>query len=238
LLKYSCENLSVIMLPRIFKYKCSLCSYIGERAIGCVDHIVENHPDWKQELNFSSSGPVAGISQNNLPSTSSIDQDNPLTSTAYTNPDWLKSLKRNFRPEIIDNLASDVREAVAKDMKIDDKKHRRSIRNAIINSVVSYIVNIFGGVSRPKIGQVREIVTEMQFVYPAMFRDEDGGTGYGFGGGKGNDGLANQMLDRIRKVEHETKKPEVGAVIEEAVGRKKGKKPDVYGKNWKIILNN
>lgn len=120
-----------------------------------------------------------------------------MRSSAHTNPQWLKNLKLNFKTDIIDKCAINVQEAVKNNSRISQIRECRDIRNAIINTTVNRIVEIFGGVSRPKIKEVREIVVEMQFVYPAMFR-EDVGSGYGFGGSKGVDGLANQMMDRIR----------------------------------------
>merc|ERR1719318_1339357 len=147
-------------------------------------------------------------------------------STPHTNPDWLRDLRKNFKSEIIDKCAVNVREAVDKNKTIEDLRERRDIRNTIINSVVSHLVKIFGEVSKPRISEVREIVVEMQFTYPAMFK-EDVGTGYGYGGSKGIRGLASHMLDRVRK--------SVDGAIRQRGGlvSKKGntKKKMVYGVN-------
>ena len=151
-----------------------------------VDHILDGHPDWKleiPELNHLVEGAGATTIQ------SVTDDDTP--STAFSNPDWLRNMKKNFRTEIIDKLSNPVCEAVANDVEIDDLKQRRIVRNDIINATVAYIIKIHGGVSRPKIGVMREVVTEMQFVYPAMFKNDDVGVGYGFGGVKGVNGLAH-----------------------------------------------
>ena len=142
-------------------------------------------------------------------------------------------MKSNFKEEIIDQLSNQVREAVANDDEIVDKKQRRVVRNDIINATVAYIIKIHGGVSRPRIGIMREVVTEMQFVYPSMFKN-DVVLGYGFGEVKGVNGLAQQMMDRLRKAESADDARKAVTSVDVQMGepvKKKGKKPNVYGRN-------
>ena len=172
-------------------------------------------------------------SQESFPTEDTLDEDSPGSSkTAHTNPTWLKDLKKNFKKDVIERCSVKVREAVEKDAKIEDMREKRLVRNIIINTTVDRLIEIFGGVSRPRISEMREIVTEMQFAYPAMFRDEGVGTGYGFGGSKGVEGLANQMMDRLRSRDVGAKKPlvQVGVDAEGVEANiKKGKKKIVYG---------
>ena len=172
-------------------------------------------------------------SQESFPTEETPDEHGPGSSkTAHTNPTWLKDLKKNFKRDIIERCSVKVREAVEKDAKIEDLREKRVVRNTIINTTVDRLVEIFGGVSRPRISEMREIVTEMQFAYPAMFREEGVGSGYGFGGSKGVEGLANQMMDRLRSRDVGAKKPlvQVGVDAEGVEANfKKGKKKIVYG---------
>ena len=139
-----------------------------------------------------------------LESPSSVQEENSpesgksVNSSQFINQDWLKTLKKSLKSDILSKCALKVREAVNKNISIEDVRERREIRNTIINTVVELLIGIFGGVSRPSISDVREIVTEMQFMYPAMYKEDGAGSGYGFGGNKGVSGLANQILDRIR----------------------------------------
>lgn len=159
-------------------------------------------------------------------------------STAHCNPSWLKDLKRNMKSELIGRCSLQVQEAVENNTQIENIRERKSVRNDIINTLVSAVVKIFGGVSRPRISEMRELVVEMQFLYPAMFRDDDSGSGYGLGGTKGNDGLAQHMMDRLRKLDRENqtkagggKEPAVVGAEGEAVfaAKRKGKRKLIYG---------
>ena len=174
-----------------------------------------------------------GATANLSLSTLKEDQTMPCSSS-HMNPNWLKDLKHNLKSEIIDKCAEKVRDAVSANALIEDVKERREIRNMIINAVVDRIILVFGGVSRPLIREVRQLVVELQFIYPAMFK-EDSSTGYGFGGRKGGDALAHHLLDRIRAKDGISSK----AVSESVVGAddsalqikpKKGKRKLVYGK--------
>ena len=77
---------------------------------------------------------------------------------------------------------------------------------------------------------MRELVFELAFQYPALFK-EDEGVGYGLGGGKGVSGLANQMLDKFRKRQLASKKKgsEAGEDVVLPAPRTKGKKALIYG---------
>ena len=170
-----------------------------------ANHILGSHPEWKEELSFQIEDLSASKSSSTSNPTESVEfasssSSSPMESTnsPFTNPDWLQKLKKSLKADIIDKCALNVREAIGGNKTIEDIRERRQIRNNIINTVVGQIVVIFGGIARPGIGDVRKIVTELQFIYPAMFKEEGVGSGYGFGGTKGVDGLANQMLDRIR----------------------------------------
>merc|ERR1712129_185093 len=110
---------------------------------------------------------------------------------------WLKHFKKNFRRDIIERSSYDVKEAVKRNSRIENLKEKKCIRNMIINATVNRLNEVHTWSTRPKVSEVREIVAEMQFIYPAMFRD-DNGSGYGLGGTKGVEGLANNMLDRLR----------------------------------------
>ena len=148
------------------------------------------------------------------------------SSSPHTRPDWLKDLKKDFRTVVIEKCSLKAREAVENDVKIEDTKKLKDVRNEIINETVSCLLNIFGDVGRPVVGQVREIVAEMGFHYPAMFKDDDIGYGYGLGGCKGITGLANQMLDRFRNRQSKRKAPNP---VGESEPVKKGKKKIIYG---------
>ena len=52
---------------------------------------------------------------------------------------------------------------------------------AMIHATLDHIGSVFGGVNKPKLGQMREVASKMGQVYPALFQDETCG-GYGLGG--------------------------------------------------------
>ena len=58
----------------------------------------------------------------------------------------------------------------------------------------------------------------MQFIFPAMFKDEDAESGYGFGGNKGTDVLANHIPDRLRKVDRSSQS---GITVKTLIGKMK-----------------
>jgi hypothetical protein len=183
--------------------------------------------------------PVGGPSPAPSPSVEhSEDLTSSTHSTPHTNPHWLKEMKKNFKNVVIDKCSRKVQEAVENNTKISDIRKKKEVRNSIINETVSCLLEIFGGVGKPGVAEVREIVSEMGFHYPAMFKDDDVGFGYGLGGSKGVAGLANQMLDRFRsRAEEAKKKPLLDGEVIVSVDAtaKKGKKKLIYG--CEICLN-
>jgi len=147
--------------------------------------------------------------------------------------DWLKDMKKNYKTAVIGKCSRRVQEAVENNIDIKDLREKKEVRNSIINETVACLLDIFGGVGKPGIAQMRELVSEMGFLYPAMFKEDESGFGYGLGGGKGITGLPNQMLDRYRTRMAELKKKttfeEAGVVEEAAHEKKKGKKKLIYG---------
>ena len=152
--------------------------------------------------------------------------DESEVSSPHINPDWLKNLKHSYRSIVIDKLSQKVKDAVEKDTKFSDVKEHRVIRLAIIHGTLDHIHNTFGGVGRPKLIEMREIVAEMGSVYPAMFKQESSARGYGLGGNKGIEGLANQMLDMLRSREGSRRKM---TETEDDAPAKKGKRKQIYG---------
>jgi len=70
------------------------------------------------------------------------------------------------------------------------------------------------------LNEAREIVAEMQFVYPALFKD-DLSSGYGFGGHNGVKGLATRLVDAFR----------ARSFGKSRGWNRRGKKKTVYGVN-------
>ena len=95
-----------------------------------------------------------------------------------------------------------VREAVDSNEVITDARRAKEIRSSIIAEVIDHLLKTFGGVGRPKISEIREIVNEMGFHYPAMFKEDRAMSGYGLGGKVGLGGLANQMLDTVNLIKN------------------------------------
>ena len=184
-----------------------------------------------------------------LPSTSyntsvsqSVANDSPRSKTdassSHGNPEWLGNLKRNFKEEIIDVCSLEVRHAVEENISFDSKnlKKKRETRMAIKSSIVKKLAEVFGGVSRPSLKNIRELVTVLQTIYPSMFRDEET-FGYGLGGVNGNEAFAKQIKDALCKVDGLSSKARVkesmpGASKEEVEAAvKASKKKPVYGVN-------
>ena len=160
---------------------------------------------------------------------SDID-DTSVNSTPHLNPDWLKDFTKNFYSLIVEACSKKVGTAVDNNLSIDKPKEKREIKLSIIHSVLDYIQNVFGGVGRPRLKEMRIIAAELGYIYPAMFKDEDGFGGYGLGGSKGLDALPNQMLDMLRGREGARNKDSEGS-SDKQVGKRKW----IYGKL--LILN-
>ena len=116
-------------------------------------------------------------------------------------------------------------------MLIEDERERLEAKRTIISTVVKHLIKIFGGVGVPKITEAREIMTELQFVYPAMFKDESV-KGYGLGGDKGPDGLALQMLDIFRNRVGGNRSKKSLETDGEKPDKKKGKRKYRYGMKY------
>lgn len=151
-------------------------------------------------------------------------------STPHTCPDWLRNLKINFNPIVVEQCSKKVRDAVEMNKKFEKIQDIREVRLALIHTTLDYIVAKFGGIGKPKLKDMREVAAEMGFVYPAMFRDEITVQGYGLGGRKGTEGLALQMLDMFRGRSGSRKKKEEGDGEAEIQAPKKiGKRKLRYG---------
>ena len=97
------------------------------------------------------------------------------STTVHENPDWLQDLIFNFKEYIVDDLSKPTRDAFSSNqLNFNSEAQEAKVRMEIKNSIVDHLVTIFGGNGAPKIAQVRKIVQELQFVYPAMFREEKG----------------------------------------------------------------
>ena len=156
--------------------------------------------------------------------------DNDLeVSTSHKNPDWLRNLKLNFSSIVIEECSKKVRDAVEGNIKFENVKEHREVRLAIMHSTLDHISGVFGGVGKPKLTEMKEVVGEMGSVYPNMFKFSSSATGYGLGGSKGVEGLANNMLDMLRGREGpRNKNPE----DDEEISVKKGKRKMIYGTRY------
>ena len=144
----------------------------------------------------------------------------------HLNPNWLRDLKTNFSCVIIEKLSQKVKDAVQENRNFEnDKRGKRETRQSIIYGVLDYIIDIFGGIGRPKLAQMREIATQLAHTYPAMFRDDED-QGYGMGGRRGIEGLAQNMLDMLRGRQGSRKAPKNR---DPEMAPKKGKRKLVYG---------
>ena len=247
------EMMYNINLSRIRKYQCPFCSFTSFLQHTCEDHVPEMHPEWRSlvkpvgESGLLSAHPttllfspardmeeiVSPATTGDPPSPDNvedIDEDLIPSSTPHLNPNWLKDTKKNIKSLVIEKCSCKVRESVAKNEKIQNIGKKKEVRKELIDETLSHVLNIFGGVGKPSIAEMRELVFELAFQYPALFK-EDEGVGYGLGGGKGVSGLANQMLDKFRKRQLASKKKasEAGEDVVLPAPRTKGKKALIYG---------
>ena len=174
-----------------------------------------------------------------LPSYSGVSQPNPIStpttsettitveniSTPHTNAEWLQNLKDNFRSLIVDQCSRKVKDAVAGNVNFEVAAVKREVRLALIHATIDHIHGVFGGVGRPKLKDMKVIANELAFHYPAMFKFDTAAKGYGLGGKKGVDGLANQLLDYYRAREGPRNKKS----SEEVDPVKRGKRKYQYG---------
>ena len=227
---------------RIRKFRCPFCGMISFLKENCEEHIVEKHRkrilDQSEETGLEA--PAADLSPGQKEfavEDEAGEEDEP--STRYNNPDWLKTTKKNFHKLVIEKCSYKVRQCVDKNEQISSAVKKKEVRKEIIDTALQHILEIFGGVNRPLIAEMREIVFEMSYQYPALFKDDDT-VGYGLGGSKGVSGLANQMLDKFRKkqlaIRTISSGGAAGADGEDIVmpaPRSKGKKTLLYG-NFKF----
>ena len=161
---------------------------------------------------------------------SSTTSKEKVVSSPHLSPNWLKNLRDNFYELVISECSKKVRDAVDKNVAFESKKEIREIRLAIIHSTLDQIENVFGGIGKPKLAEMRLIVAEMGSIYPAMFKNGVCQNGYGLGGLKGLDGLAVQMLDMLRGRDgNRNKRKEDESAEESAIPAKKGKRKQIYG---------
>jgi hypothetical protein len=208
----------------------------------CEDHIREKHPEWildqsrESGLKSSAAGLSPVSSAQKRFAEDDEDDEESETSTRYNNPDWLKTTKNNFNKLVIEKCSYKVRQCVENNEQISSIVKKKEVRKEIIDATLQHILEIFGGVNRPLIAEMREIVFEMSFQYPALFKQDDT-VGYGLGGSKGVSGLANQMLDKFRKKQLATRTigsaNHEGADVVMPAPRPKGKKTLLYG-NFKF----
>jgi hypothetical protein len=191
-----------------------MCLYCEEKFEYPADsflHIKLVHPEWEEDMAGLLNGflkyllkkatvtAVPGRVQAEGSDEKVVEQKEcEKKRSRYSNPDWLKDLKRGFLKEIIEPCSKAVKNAVDQNDKIENVAEKRAVRLEIKNSLVKVLIRTFGGVSRPHIKEVRQLVVELQFIYPAMFRDDES-QGYGFGGVKGGEGFASQVLDAVCK---------------------------------------
>ena len=157
-----------------------------------------------------------------------VEPGEAVVSTPHMFPDWLRNLKLNFNSIVVEQCAKKVRDAVEMNHKFEKIQDIREVRLALIHTTLDYIVSKFGGVSKPRLIDMREVASELGFIYPAIFRDEISVKGYGLGGNKGPEGLALQMLDMFRGRSGSRKKKDEGEAEIQAP-KKKGKRKMRYG---------
>ena len=137
----------------------------------------------------------------------------------------MRNLKDNFKELVVEQCARKVKEAVASDTIFEVASEKREIRLALIHATIDHVHDVFGGVGRPKLNDMRIVANELCFIYPAMFKYDSGAKGYGLGGKKGSDGLANQLLDFYRARQGPRCRNDTG----ETEKVKKGKRTYQYG---------
>lgn len=211
----------------------------------CEEHIIKQHPQWilDQSRDSGLKSSEACLSSVTSAHKRSAEDDEDVeeseASTRYNKPDWLKTMKKNFHKFVIEKCSYKVRQCVDKNEQISSVIKKKEVRKELIEATLQHILEIFGGVNRPLIAEMREIVFEMAFHYPAMFKDDDS-VGYGLGGSKGMGGLANQMLDKFRKKQLATRTTSSanheGADVVKPAPRPKGKKTLLYG-YYKFLIS-
>ena len=162
-----------------------------------------------------------------------VEKKDNIVSTPHLNPDWLKDLKLNFYSLIVEPCSKKVVDAVNANQKFEKISDTREVRLALIHRTVDYLEEVHGGVTKPRLSEMREVAHELRYIYSAMFKDENV-KGYGLGGDKGPDGLALQMLDIFRNRVGGSRSKKSLEADGENPEKKKGKRKYKYGK--KILL--
>ena len=86
------------------------------------------------------------------------------SSTRYLSPDWLKTLKKEFHRLVIDKCSYKVRQSVTKNEKIVSIIKKKEVRKEIIDGTLAHILEVFGGVNKPLVAEMREVVFELSFL--------------------------------------------------------------------------
>ena len=95
----------------------------------------------------------------------------PAQSTSHTQPNWLNHLKKNMKTEIIDQCSSRTRQSVEDNEYIVNDYDFKKVKAEIISMLMDKIRKVFGGVGKPALDDWRELVIQLGYEYPTMFRD-------------------------------------------------------------------
>ena len=136
----------VVFSFSIVKFRCVLCPFVAEVDYGMKKHVVLAHKNWKE------------VSK----------EKRQVKQSPLTNPTWLQDLLRDFDTVIVANLSKRSRDAVATNENVEVKEYIpvyftplfychifkeprewREIFDHIVNTVISRLETIFGGVSVP-----------------------------------------------------------------------------------------
>jgi len=200
----------------IIQIKCALCSFVSETKSMCETHIGREHPGWKKEI--------------------STDMAMPVNNSPHTNRTWLQDLTGDFYNVVIVKCAEKCREAVQANKHIEDPREWNETFDQIFNTTIDHLETVFGGVSVPRLCDVREIISTLGLVYPAMFRESKPANVSevlrGFAPAvkiPGLSQLAQRMIDRFRG--RAKKRKQSSDAEPEENPPKRGKPKLIYGLN-------
>lgn len=230
-------------------YRCILCDKEDKAVKVIVQHVVNDHPDWRKTLDSEDFTQVQPELSINITSKHSADleamsssttshentfasefecsdivksKDASIMSTPHTNPNWLQNLRENLYSVAIEPCGKKVQDAVDNNVDLQPKRVKRTVRKQITDNILDHIQEEFGGVGRPKLEEMNKIGNELGFVYPAMFKYKMG-DGYGLGGKQSSDAIGTQLLDALRDRDGNRAKTDLE--------KQKGKKVHRYGVN-------
>ena len=161
------------------KYSCNMCNFATVKVSECRIHLDEQHENWMSESEV-----VSKVRKNVIADSISLNatMDDDLlnedvgksadvvaSQTVHTKPDWRENLTKNFMTLIISKCSLRTREAVESNENIQDSKLRKATENEIINTTISHLETVFGGVCAPRLSDCREIALKLTHVYPGMF---------------------------------------------------------------------